>query len=210
MLPSDASSPFDDPAYLFEPWWPGTRVLAIIEEGSVRLQADELADVLRAFPELEVLPDQLAASDAIVEGTVLVLDAAARPDAKLLRRRLLEDGAARDGRAAFIATDLLRHAGHRLARRPFSARRARLESLVRSSDWCTVGRGYEGEGRALAAAAADLGFIALSAHRLDAPYVTGRAGDAWLRVPIAPGRAEADRLPPIVAVFRRLPLDGGS
>ena len=211
MVPSDAAAPFDDPAYLFEPWWPGTRVLAIIQGNAVRLQADQLADMRRAFPELDDLPGQIAASDAVVEGTILVLDRRARPDTELLRRRLVGvDAPSRQGRAAFVATDLLRLGGHRLTRRPFSGRRSRLASLVRPSDWCVVGPGYEGEGQEVAAAAAELGFTALSAHRLDAPYTPGRAGDAWLRVPIAPRHVEPHRLPPILAVLRRLPLDGAS
>ena len=209
MVASPAPGPFDDPAYLFEPWWPGARVIAFVHAGRVRVQADELADVLDAFPELADLPPRLAADEAVVEGTVVVLDPDARPDARLLRARLAGDASAAPGpgRAGFVATDLLELDGRRLRRAAFVERRERLVRLVETSDWCTVSRGYPGEGRELAAAAADLGFSALSAHRLDAPYRAGPAGDAWLRVPI-PGTPEPPaRLPPFLAVFRRLPLD---
>ena len=207
MIPSEGSAPFDDPAYLFEPWWPGTRVLAVVAGGTLRLEAAELADVLGTFPELGALPGQLAVPDAIVEGTVLVLDRGARPDADLLRRRLA-DPSVRAGRPAFIATDLLAAGGRRLTRRPFSRRRERLQAILATTDWCTTSRGYPGEGRTLAVAAAQLGFRALSARRLDAPYRAGPAGGAWLRVPLGPDLPHDERrLPPIIAVFRRLPLD---
>jgi bifunctional non-homologous end joining protein LigD len=223
MLPTRAAGPFDDPAYLFEPWWPGTRAIVFVEDGRVRLQAAELADVLAAFPELAGLADRVAAPDAILDGVVLVLDRAGRPDPALLRRRL-EDPAEHAGRPAFVAHDLLAASGRRLTRLPFRDRRERLAAQMRTTDWCTVSRGYPGEGRTLALAAADLGFRWLSAHRLDAAYRAGAAGDAWLRVPTAelasngpPSDERRDvraakaafaepRLPPILAVFRRLPL----
>ncbi|HXQ95633.1 MAG TPA: hypothetical protein VN800_01800 [Candidatus Acidoferrales bacterium] len=205
MVAADGPPPFDDPAYFFEPWWPGTRVIAFVERGGLRLQAAELVDVLGAFPELSDLPQQVDASDAILEGVVLVVDPAGRPDPGLLRRRLVGAGQ-RLGRPAFVATDVLWASGRRLARVRFASRRERLGALLRTSDWCTVSRGYPAEGRALAAACADLGFASLSAHRLDAPYRAGAASDAWVRVPIREPGADPVRLPPILAVFRRLPL----
>jgi bifunctional non-homologous end joining protein LigD len=206
MLAADAPAPFDDPAFLFEPWWPGTRVIAFIEGGSVRLQAAELADVGGTFPELADLPSHVRAPDAIIDGTVLVLDRSGRPDPGLLRRRLLGIGPTL-GRPAFVAADLLWASGRRLSRVPFATRRERLRGLLGSTGWCTVGRGYPGEGRTLAAAAADLGFASLSAHRLDAPYRAGDAGDAWVRIAIRDSPGAPPRLPPILAVFRRLPLE---
>ena len=206
MIASDAPGPFDDPAYLFEPWWPGTRVIAFVEGGTLRLQAAELADVLGIFPELADLPRHVAEPAAVVDGVVLVLDGSGRPDRGLLRRRLLGAGR-RAGRPAFIATDLLHASGRRMTRAPFRVRRDRLAALLETTDWCTASRGYPGEGHMLAAAAASLGFTSLSAYRLDAAHRPGPAGDAWLRMPIREASAEPPRLPPILAVFRRLPLE---
>lgn len=209
MMPSEGTAPFDDPAYFFEPWWPGARVLAVVAGGTLRLEAAELVDVLRAFPELAALPGELAAAEVVLDGTVLVLDRRARPDPALLRRRLA-DPRVRTGRPAFVATDLLAVGGRTIVRRPFSERRERLEAILATTDWCTTSRGYPGEGRTMARAAELLGFRALSARRLDAPYRAGPAGDAWLRVPLGPDHAlEERRLPPIIAVFRRLPLELG-
>jgi hypothetical protein len=61
MQPSVGAGPFDDPDYLFEPWWPGVRALAWIDDGRlVRLQAEGMADALTAFAELgEELPERL-------------------------------------------------------------------------------------------------------------------------------------------------------
>ena len=56
MQPTQVDAPFDDPAYFFEPWWPGVRAFAWIDGGRlVRLQAEGMADATAAFPELAEL-----------------------------------------------------------------------------------------------------------------------------------------------------------
>jgi ATP-dependent DNA ligase len=76
MQPTTGAAPFDDPAFLFEPWWPGVRALAWID-GHVltRLRAEGLADALLAFPELaEELPERLDDDGAVLDGWLLALD----------------------------------------------------------------------------------------------------------------------------------------
>lgn len=203
MQASDAAGPFDDPAYHFEPWWPGARVIAFVEAGAVRLQSEQLTDLLESFPELVDLPGQLRADAVAIDGTLLVLDIAGRPDAELLRRRLTERGFA-IGRPAFVASDLIYIDGTSLAARPFSERRDRLKALVRRGETTIVGRGFPGEGMTVAAALGELGMEAISARRLAARYRTGPAGDAWLRVPIAEPVPRAVR--PTLSVIQKLPL----
>lgn len=204
MEATDGAGPFDDPAYFFEPWWPGLPVHVRVGSGRVEVDAHELIDVLAVFPDLAELGALVGARELLVEGTLLALDAQGRPDRRLLRERL--SGATRSpARAALVATDLLERDARSVLRQPFTARRACLSDSLQPSDWCAVGRGIAGEGHTMAVAAAPLGFSALSAHRLDAPYRVGPAGDAWLHLPIAPAEHD-EELPPFLAVFRALPL----
>ena len=206
MEPADGAGPFDDPAYFFEPWWPGLPIVVRAGSGRVEVEAHELIDVLAVFPDLAELGALVDGAELLVEGTLLALDAGGRPDRRLLRDRL--SGATDSpARAAFVATDLLERDARSQLRQPFSSRRACLAESFRPSDWCAVSRGIVGEGHTMAVAAAPLGFSALSAHRMDAPYRIGPAGDAWLRLPIAPAEAD-DALPPLLVVFRALPLPG--
>ena len=203
MQATPGIAPFDDPAYLFEPWWPGVRALAWVERGRLaRLQAEGLADALTAFAELaDELPERLMADAVILDGWLLVLDEDGWLDTGLLRRRLAGDE--RAGRPGFVASDLLWTDGAAWGRRPFAARRTQLESVLLDGDRCVVSHALRGEGTLLAEALARFGLDALSARRLDARYRTGPAGESWLRVPIAPAPSiERPRL----ALIQRLPF----
>lgn len=207
MQPSDGAGPFDDPRYLFEPWWPGVRAVAHIDGGRlIRLRAAGLADAMAAFSELaDELPDRLVEDGVILDGWLLVVDEGGWLDAELLRRRLAGDPFA--GRPAFVASDLLWTGGASWQRRRFAARRERLESVLRDGDRCVVGHALRGEGTLLAEAIARFGLEALSARRLDARYRPGPAGDAWLRLPLTPVMP-TER--PMLALIQRLPLEAGA
>jgi bifunctional non-homologous end joining protein LigD len=206
MRPTDGPRPFDDPHYLFEPWWPGARLIVFIENGKVRAQGDEFADFLPEFPELRELAGVIDADGVILDGVLVILDRNGRPAPRLLRSRLAGHEP-RLGRPAFVAVDLLRAVDRPLAGRPFAERRRRLEELVRPTDWCAVSRGVIGEGHMLAEVAGGLGFDTISARHLSSRYRPGPAGDAWLRLPIAgaPAPGAGRRLPPFLSVFRQLP-----
>ncbi len=206
MQPSDGIAPFDDPAYLFEAWRPGVRTQAWIEGGRlIRLRAEGLADALMAFGELtDEVPDRLMEDDVLLDGWLLALDDGGWLDTELLRRRLAGDRHA--GRPAFVASDLLWSGGVDWQRRPFGARRRRLEAVLLDGDRCVVSHALRGEGTLLAEALARFGLGAISARRLDARYRAGRAGDAWLRVPLVP---EAVTERPRLALIQRLPFPDG-
>ena len=203
MHPSPGFAPFDDPDYLFEPWWPGVRALAWVEDGRLsRLQAEGLADALAAFGELaEELPSRLMEDGVILDGWLLALDEGGWLDPELLRRRLAGDRAA--GRPAFVATDLLAAGGALWTRRPFGTRRRYLESVLLDGDRCVVSHALVGEGTLLAEALGRFGLEAISARRLDARHRSGSAGDAWLRVPVAPALSPER---PRLALIQRLPF----
>ena len=202
MQPAAVDAPFDDPGYLFEPWWPGLRAIAFVEGGRLRLQAHGLSDALAAFPELNELPLQLLADGVVLDGTLLVLDRGGSPDGGLLRGRL-EDGG-RDGLPAFVASDLVWCDATPWARRPYRARRERLQEVLPDGDRAVVGHGYRGEGTLLAEALARIGLDGLSARRLDARYRAGPSAGAWLRAPIVPVPARGR---PSLSLIQRLPLE---
>jgi bifunctional non-homologous end joining protein LigD len=203
MEATSVETPFDDPDFFFEPWWPGARAFAFAESGSLRLQVSGLSDPLAAVPELGDLPRQLMADGVVLDGTLLVLDDEGRPESDLLRRRLA-DGPGVGGRAAYVASDLLWCDGSPWLRRPFRVRRDRLTTILPEGDRVIVGRGYAREGTLVAEALAALGIDGLSARRMSARYRSGAAGDAWLRAKLTPPEP---RPHPTLALILRLPLE---
>lgn len=203
MQPTAGAGPFDDPAYLFEPWWPGVRATVWVEgDRLTRLRASGLADALSTFGELaDELPGCLAADGVVLDGWLLTLDDGGWLDGELLRRRLSGDRTA--GRPAFVAADLLYCDGAPWTRRSFRQRRQRLADVLRDGDRCVVSHAVAGEGTLLAEALGRFGIGAISARRLDARHRSGLAGDAWLRLPVAPA-ATVER--PQLALIQRLPL----
>jgi len=203
MLPIAGVAPFDDPAWFFEPWWPGTSALAYVEDFHVRLQIEHLADPMAAFPELSAMGGDFANDQLVVEGSLLVLDDEGRPDQDLLRRRLSEPGS-RDGTPAFVASDLLYDLGQPLLDLTFEERRRRLAGVLTDTDSCVVSRGLRGEGITLAEAITSMGLIEISARLLSARYRPGARDESWQRVPVV----EAPIVPtrPLLTLLQRLPL----
>ncbi len=203
MLPVAGVAPFDDPAWFFEPWWPGASALAYVEDFHVRLQIEHLADPMAAFPELSSIGADFANDQLVVEGSLLVLDDEGRPDQDLLRHRLAEPGS-RDGSAAFVASDLLYDLGQPLLGLPFEERRRRLVGVLSDTDRCVVSRGLRGEGVTLAEAITSMGLTEISARHLSARYRPGVRDEAWLRVPVV--EAPTARTRPLLTLLQRLPI----
>jgi hypothetical protein len=106
MQPRPLPEAFDSAEHLFEPWWGGVRALALIGpadapgDGVVRIVDAEGLDVSAALPELAGMAVRVAARSAILDGELVVVDAAGRADQATLAARL----AGGEGRpAAFLA-----------------------------------------------------------------------------------------------------------
>ncbi len=203
MLPAMGDAPFDDPAWFFEPWWPGASALAYIDDFRVRLDIEHLADPLAAFPELAAMGEDFAHDQVIVEGALLVLDDEGRPDQEMLRHRLSEPGS-RDGTPAFVVSDLLYDLGESLLELPFEERRARLAEALTDTPRAVVSRGFKGEGTTLAEAILSMGLTEISARQLSGRYRPGVRVDSWLRVPVVETPAAPTR--PLLTLLQRLPL----
>jgi bifunctional non-homologous end joining protein LigD len=188
----EASTPcaaaFDGDDWLFSVDWEGSRCLLVADgHGTVRLQG-ETAALERRFP--EIVRDRALGGGraAVIDGIVCVLDAQGRPDLEALFRRVVA-GAARP-RVVYLATDLLHLDGQPLLDRPLLARLAALADLMRPSPSIQVPDNVIGNGRALAAAAAERGLAAVVARRQDAPYRAGVASPDRLRIALS-GRRDA-------------------
>jgi len=223
MLARSLAEPFDSPDHLFEPSWGGRRTFVIIGPaevpgaGDVTL-VDASGDAVATVPsELRGLAVRLAARSAILDGELVVVDAAGRADAAELERRLSGE----PGRpVAFLAFDLLHLDGRSLVGLPLEKRRDAMRRALNPADEVLVVPAIPGEGRALFDAVAAQGLPGILARDRRSPYLSGVRSRLWRFIPVQPragSRAEAAdaRLEaaddgtgatPVLALIRRLPL----
>jgi bifunctional non-homologous end joining protein LigD len=224
MLARLLPEPFDSTDHLFEPAWGGRRTLAIIGPaetpggGEVVLMDDAGAALAVLPPELGGLGVRLAARSAILDGELVVVDAAGRADSAELDRRLAGEA----GRpVAFLAFDLLHLDGRSLLNVPLERRRDLMRRVLRPGDEVLVVPAIPGEGRALFDAVAAQGLAGVLARQRSSPYLAGIRSRLWRFIPVLPGggsgasaaaaaleqtEVAAPGPAPVLALIRRLPL----
>ncbi len=183
MLATLASTAFSDPAWLFEIKWDGFRVQAVVAEGKVRLWTRNLNDAETYFPRLLSPPTWIEANEAIVDGEVVALDEAGRPDFGLLQERL-GDRAARG--LVYQAFDLLYLDGRSLLGVALEDRKRLLKSVLRPHPRVRFAAHVDGEGMAFYEAARAQRLEGVIAKLRRSPYEPGRRSTAWLKLKIRP------------------------
>jgi bifunctional non-homologous end joining protein LigD len=122
IVPVERPTPFNDPAWVFEPKHDGFRSLVYITPDGCTIRSKR-ANTFRRFDALcGPLRDLVAARTAILDGEVLALDAEGRPQfMDLLRGK---------GRLAFAAFDILWLDGQDLRPLPLTKRKAHLNAVL--------------------------------------------------------------------------------
>ncbi|MDQ7910546.1 non-homologous end-joining DNA ligase [Phytohabitans sp. ZYX-F-186] len=170
-------------AYEFK--WDGVRAITEITDGVSRMWARSGAEITVAYPELARVGATL--DDAVLDGEVVLLDAAGRPSFTMLAERMHVREKARAARLAasmpvtYMIFDLLRLGGTDLTGLPYRERRGALESLALAGPRWAVPPSFS-DGPATYAAAQENQLEGLVAKRLDSTYRPGvRTGD-WVKV----------------------------
>ena len=121
MLATLAEAPFHKEGWLYEEKYDGIRGLAVRVGGKVQLWSRNLIDRTKSFPEVVRALEGLPGGDFLLDGEVVVFDAAG-----ISRFQLRQEGSA----PVFVVFDCLVRDGESLTERPLTARRAALEALV--------------------------------------------------------------------------------
>jgi bifunctional non-homologous end joining protein LigD len=182
--------PPEDGSWAFEVKWDGMRVLARVAGGRVRLASARGADVTDTFPELEALAACVDTHDVLLDGEVVATDDDGVPSfARLQRRMHVADRADAARRVAevpvsYLAFDVLEVDGEAVWGRPWSERRALLESLVAPAGPVQVPAAFPSGGRELLAAAEQRGLEGVVAKRIDSAYEPGARSPRWRKVKV--------------------------
>jgi bifunctional non-homologous end joining protein LigD len=222
MLARPLADPFDSADHVFEPSWGGLRALVYVGpasragSGEARIMTIDGRDVSAPLRELAGLAVRLDARAAILDGELVVVDAAGRADPVELDRRL----AGESGRpVAFLAFDVLHVDGRSLLTWPLDRRRRELRRILRAGNEVVAVPAIGVEGRALHDAVRAQGIAGVMARQRGAPYLPGVRSRLWRFVPAAPADSapvepdasnepstSASAAGPVMALISRLPL----
>ena len=189
ILAVDGEPPTGPWGYEFK--WDGYRCcLCAGPAGRTRLTSRNGHDLGATYPELAgVVPEALGARGGLVlDGEIVALDEAGRPDFGLLQRRHQRRPAA--GLLArvpvtYFAFDVLRVHGRPLLDEPYRVRRERLADLgLDTAPGIAVPPHYTGEEiepARLVDVAREHGLEGVIAKRLDSRYLPGRRSRLWVK-----------------------------
>jgi bifunctional non-homologous end joining protein LigD len=180
----------DDTNWAFEMKWDGVRTIAYLADGLVQLLSRKGRDDTAAY--FDVVEDlaKLDVQTAILDGEVVVLDRAGRPQFGLLQHRINLTKPADIQRAAMsypaqlMLFDILELNGKSLLRKTYLERRAVLEELVqpRPGSRIQVPPIFEGDLWAAIQTSTQLQLEGVVAKRRNSTYQPGQRSRSWLKI----------------------------
>jgi len=175
--------------WLFEVKWDGVRAIALIENESLQLQSRTGNRCERQYPELAIIPHQVAAETAVLDGEIAVLDAKGVSQFHLIQPRIMNADPnsvahmARSTPVVYFAFDLLYLNGYDLRGVHLDERRKLLEKIATPDPVFRVSTVFPGAGEELLEAARENGLEGLIAKRATSTYESKRSAD-WLKLKI--------------------------
>jgi len=190
MLATLAERPPRGGEWLFEVKWDGIRAIAFIDREEVRLQSRNGLRCERQYPELAVIPHQLAATRAILDGEIAALDEKGVARFHLIQPRIANADPnavahmARSIPAVYFVFDLLYLDGYDLRQVDLGRRRELLEEVVAPGGVLRISEAFPGAGEELLEAAREQRLEGIVAKHARSCYESKRSRD-WVKVKIS-------------------------
>jgi bifunctional non-homologous end joining protein LigD len=175
--------------WLFEVKWDGVRAIATIENESLRLLSRTGNRCERQYPELAVIPHQVAAETAVLDGEIAVLDAKGVSQFHLIQPRIMNADPnsiahmSRNTPVVYLAFDLLYLNGYDLRGVRLDERRKLLEQVVTPDSVFRISTVFPGAGQELLDAARENGLEGLIAKHAASSYESKRSSE-WQKIKI--------------------------
>ena len=184
-----ADRPPTGPDWLCEVKWDGVRALAFIDHEDVRLQSRSGLRCERQYPELAVLPHQLAAQQAVLDGEIAVLDEKGVSRFHLIQPRIANSDPntiahlVRSTPVVYFVFDLLYLDGYDLRNVALGERRKLLESVITPNGVVRISEVFPGAGDQLLEAAREHGLEGIVAKHVNSCYESKRSSE-WLKIKV--------------------------
>ncbi len=180
----------DEAGWAFEMKWDGVRALAYLAAGRVKLLSRKGRDDTNAYFDVAEELTKINVQTAILDGEIVVTDAAGRPNFGLLQHRINLtkpadiDRAAKTYPAQLMLFDILELNGQSLIKKTYQERRDILEELVPAmpGSRIQVPPIFDGDLRAARETADQLGLEGVVAKRRNSIYQPGRRAHTWLKI----------------------------
>jgi bifunctional non-homologous end joining protein LigD len=189
MLATLVDEPFDSADWLYEIKWDGYRAVAFIKNSRVKLVSRNQNEYTAAFPELAELPQDVRASEAILDGEIVALDEHGRASFSLMQQRtgVGEGGrkiriSRKDVPLAYYVFDLLYLDGYSLERVSLDDRKRLLREIVTSTQLIRISEDFP-KGIELYKAAAAQKIEGVVAKKRNSYYTQKRSRE-WLKIKI--------------------------
>ena len=172
--------------WLYEIKWDGVRALCYLDDGQMRMVTRNGNRMDRQYPELSILPHQIHAKQAILDGEIAALDAKGVPSFEKLQQRIMVADAGaialltRHHPVVLFLFDLLYVDGYDLRGTPLEERKRLLKELLKPNDVIRYSEHFAGAGVDLLAAAKQQGIEGVVGKRASSLYEARRSGD-WVK-----------------------------
>ena len=173
--------------WILEVKWDGVRGLAFVKDGALSLFTRNHNRCERQYPELQVMPHYLHASEAILDGEIVALDERGVSRFELIQPRIHSSDASAIARLAqrnpvlYLAFDLLYLDGYDLRQTPLKERRKLLARIVKPFPLLRISETFPNAGPDLLEAARQNGLEGLVAKLESSPYESRRSPN-WLKI----------------------------
>jgi bifunctional non-homologous end joining protein LigD len=188
MLASLAIAPFSDNNWLFEPKLDGFRTLAFLNNGKVRLQSRGELNVTEHYPSLIESIKKQPASQLVLDGEVIALDAKGKLCFQCLQGYLKSLNLFRNGNAElpsaiiYYVFDILYLDGYTLMGAPLKERKRLLKSVLKQTEDVRLVEYFDTDGQTVYSAAIENGLEGVMAKRQESLYEPGKRSKDWLKI----------------------------
>ena len=186
MEPVSAPKPFDSAAHYFLVKWDGVRMLVFKEGSTIRLQNRKGNPRTAQYPELQSLSGLIKATEALLDGEIVVLKSGKPSFARVLQRDLagresVIKALAGQMPCTYCVFDLLYLDGKDLSRLPLAERLQILAGSVNAEKPLYLNENFP-SGIDLYRQVAEMELEGIVAKKKDSPYILGAKSDYWLKI----------------------------
>jgi bifunctional non-homologous end joining protein LigD len=188
MLAASADRPFSREGWLFELKYDGIRAMVSVAGDQVRISGRRGNDETGHYPEAQAIRAGIHARQAIVDGELVVLDAAGKPSFERMQQRMNVTRdidvrrVAAEHPVTFIAFDLLELDGRDLLSTELRIRKKTLRETIVDSPNILFAEHVERDGTSLFEVARESGIEGIVAKRADSLYRPGFRSPDWVKI----------------------------